>query len=85
MAPDQILAFVLALTSPAPAEPLFPVIAAGGADSRYPVVAAPCPRPLAPYEVEGHTVVCGKVNVPEVSWPQKSEQPDKWSLCCPGA
>ncbi|MCU0934983.1 MAG: alpha/beta hydrolase [Gammaproteobacteria bacterium] len=65
MTPDQIVALVLALTSPAPVEPLFPVIAAGGADPRYPVVAAPCPRPLAPYEIEGHTVACGKVNVPE--------------------
>ena len=24
-------------------------------------------------------------NRTSVSWPQKSEQPDKWSLCCPGA
>jgi pimeloyl-ACP methyl ester carboxylesterase len=65
MTPDQILAFVLALTSPQPAAPLVPVIAAGGADPRYPVVAVPCPRPLAPYEIEGHTVACGKVKVPE--------------------
>jgi hypothetical protein len=48
MPPDQILAFVLALTSPQPSAPLFPVIAAGGADPRYPVVAAPCPRPSRP-------------------------------------
>ena len=53
MTPDQILAFVLALTSPPPAAPAFPVIAAGGADSRYPVKPAPCPRPLAPFEIEG--------------------------------
>ncbi|MFB1486112.1 MULTISPECIES: alpha/beta hydrolase [unclassified Thiocapsa] len=65
MTPDQIVALVLALTSPPPTEPLFPVIAAGGADARYPVVAAPCPRPLAPFEVEGRTVACGKVSVPE--------------------
>ncbi len=65
MTPDQILAFVLALTSPQPAAPAFPVIAAGGADSRYPVKAAPCPRPLAPFEIEGRTVVCGTVSVPE--------------------
>jgi pimeloyl-ACP methyl ester carboxylesterase len=65
MTPDQILAFVLALTSPQPAALASPVIAAGGADSRYPVVATPCPRPLAPYEIEGRTVACGKVNVPE--------------------
>lgn len=65
MTPDQIVAIVLALTSPQTAEPLFPVIAAGGADPRYPIVASPCPRPLAPYEVEGRTVACGKVSVPK--------------------
>lgn len=65
MTPDQIVAFVLALTAPAPVDPLFPVIAAGGADPRYPAVAAPCPRPLAPFEVEGRTVACGKISVPE--------------------
>lgn len=65
MTPDQIVAFVLALTSQHPAAPLFPVIAAGGADPRYPVTAIHCPAPLAPYEVEGLTVACGKVNVPE--------------------
>lgn len=65
MTPDQIVAFVLALTAPPPADPLFPVIAAGGADPRYPVVATACPRPLAPFEIEGRTVACGKVSVPE--------------------
>lgn len=65
MTPDQIVAFVLALTAPAPVDPLFPVIAAGGADPRFPVIAAPCPRPLAPFEVEGRTVACGKISVPE--------------------
>ncbi len=65
MTADQIVAFVLALTSPAPVEPLFPILAAGGADDRYPVVATACPKPLAPYEIEGRTVACGKVDVPE--------------------
>lgn len=65
MTPDQIIAFVIALTSPPPADPLFPVIAAGGADPRYPVVATACPGPLAPLEIEGRTVACGKVSVPE--------------------
>ncbi|WP_295455081.1 alpha/beta fold hydrolase [uncultured Thiodictyon sp.] len=65
MTPDQILAFVLALTSPPPAATAFPVIAAGGADSHYPVKPAPCPRPLAPFEIEGKTVACGTVSVPE--------------------
>ena len=65
MTADQIVAFVLALTSPAPVDPLFPVIAAGGADPRFPVVAAECPRPLAPFEIEDRTVACGKISVPE--------------------
>jgi hypothetical protein len=65
MTPDQIVAFVLALTAPPPIEPLFPLITAGGADPRYPVVATPCLRPLAPLEIEGHTVACGKISVPE--------------------
>jgi pimeloyl-ACP methyl ester carboxylesterase len=65
MTPDQIVAFVLALTAPLPADPLFPVVAAGGADPRYPVTAAACPRPLAPFEIEGRTVACGTISVPE--------------------
>ncbi len=65
MTPDQILAFVLALTSPEPAATAFPVIAAGGADANFPVKAAACPRPLAPFEIEGKTVACGTVSVPE--------------------
>ena len=55
----------MALTSPEPPTPAFPVIAAGGADARFPVKAAPCPRPLAPFEIEGKTVACGSVSVPE--------------------
>lgn len=65
MTPDQIVAFVLALAGPPPMDPLVPLIASGGADPRYPVVAAPCPGPLAPYEVEGRTVACGRVRLPE--------------------
>jgi pimeloyl-ACP methyl ester carboxylesterase len=65
MTPEQIVALVLALTGPAPDKPLFPVLAAGGADRAYPVVMRPCPRPLAPLEVEGRTVACGAVSVPE--------------------
>lgn len=65
MAPEKIVAFVLALTAQQPADGLFPVIGKGGSDPRFPVVAAPCPRPLAPFEIEGRTVACGKVRVPE--------------------
>jgi pimeloyl-ACP methyl ester carboxylesterase len=65
MTPDKIVAFVLALTASQPTDALFPVIGKGGADPRFPVVAAPCPRPLAPFEIEGRTVACGRVSVPE--------------------
>jgi len=65
MTPDQLVAFVMALAGPPAADPISPLVASGGPDSRYPVVAAPCPGPLAPYEVEGKTVACGKVSVPE--------------------
>jgi len=57
MTPDQIVAFVLALTSPQPAAPACAVIAAGGADSRYPIKATPCRVPWP--------VACGTVAVPE--------------------
>jgi len=62
--PDQIFAFVLALTNPQPAEAAFPQLAAGGHDPRHPVALAPCLRPLDPWEIEGRTVVCGRVDVP---------------------
>jgi pimeloyl-ACP methyl ester carboxylesterase len=65
MTPDQIVAFVMALAGPPAEEPIFPLIASGGPDPRYPVVAAPCPGTLAPYEVEGKSAACGKVSVPE--------------------
>ncbi len=41
--PDQIVAVVLALTSPQPAESLCPLIAKGGTDPRSTVTAAQCP------------------------------------------
>ncbi|QYZ69987.1 alpha/beta hydrolase [Neotabrizicola shimadae] len=65
MTPDQIVAFVLALAGPPAADPLLPLIVPGGADPRYPVVAVACPGPVAPEEVEGMTVACGRVNLPE--------------------
>jgi hypothetical protein len=53
MTPDQILAFVLALTSPQPAAPAFPVIAAGGADNRYPVKVRTLSAPPGPLRDRG--------------------------------
>lgn len=65
MTPEKILATVLALLAAEPAEKAFPVIAAGGADPAYPVRIEACPRPLPATEVEGKTVICGRISVPE--------------------
>lgn len=65
MTPDQIIATVLALLAAEPTEKAFPVIAAGGANAAYPVTVEACPRPLPAAEVEGKTVICGRVDVPE--------------------
>jgi len=65
MSPDQILAIVTALTAQEPGPSQFPVIAQGGADARYEIMLDACPRPLAPLEIEGQTIQCGFVDVPE--------------------
>ncbi len=65
MTPDQIIATVIALLTAEPAATSFPVLAAGGAKVEYPVTIEACPRPLPAAEVEGKTVICGRVDVPE--------------------
>lgn len=65
MTPDQIIATVMALLTAEPAATSFPVIAGGGAVAEYPVTIEACPRPLPAAEVEGKTVICGRVDVPE--------------------
>lgn len=62
---DQVIATVLGLLASEPADKAFPVIAAGGAVSATPVTIEACPRPLPAAEVEGKTVICGRVEVPE--------------------
>jgi pimeloyl-ACP methyl ester carboxylesterase len=66
MTPDQIVAAVMALVSGTADPSAFATIRAGGADARYPVTVEACPRPLPAGEVEGKTVICGRVAVPEV-------------------
>jgi pimeloyl-ACP methyl ester carboxylesterase len=66
MTPDQIVAAVMALVSGTADPSAFSTIRAGGADTRYPVTVEACPRPLPAGEVEGQTVICGRVEVPEV-------------------
>lgn len=66
MTPDQIIAVVTALLSGEPDASAFPVLRSGGADPRYPVTVEACPpNTVPPTEVEGSTVICGRVNVPE--------------------
>ena len=65
MTADQIVAAVVALLSAASPDKAFPVIAAGGANPLFPVTIEACPRPLPAAEIEGKTVICGRVNVPE--------------------
>jgi hypothetical protein len=64
--PEQIIAVVTALLSAEPDPTAFPAIRAGGADARYPVTVEACPtHAVPPTEVEGSTLICGRVNVPE--------------------
>ena len=64
MTPDQIFATVLALMSP-DTDPTFDALSSGGNDPRYPLTVEACPRPLGPLEVEGKTILCGRIAVPE--------------------
>jgi hypothetical protein len=67
--PDHCAVAALLAAEPDPA--FLPSIAAGGADSRDPVTAEACPRPLAAGEIEGESVIRGRVDVPE-----RHEAPD---------
>lgn len=61
---DQIIAVIAALLAP-PDGSAFATLDAGGADPAYPVTIEACPRPLPALDVEGQTVICGRVDVPE--------------------
>ena len=60
---DQILALVASLIGE-PAPDAFPNLMNGGSDPAYPVEVVPCSRPVAPDEIDGETVICGRVTVP---------------------
>ncbi|WP_170579867.1 alpha/beta fold hydrolase [Ruegeria arenilitoris] len=64
MTPEQIFAVVAALVAGEP-DPSFEQLKSGGHDSRYPVTVEPCELPPGTLEVEGQTVLCGIVDVPE--------------------
>ena len=62
---DQILALLASLILNDPAAGPFDQLAAGGYDPAVPVTIASCPRPLPRAEIEGKTIICGTVSVPE--------------------
>ncbi|MGI3169912.1 alpha/beta fold hydrolase [Pseudooceanicola sp. C21-150M6] len=64
MTPDQIFAAVAALLLQE-GNPDFDRLRSGGYDDRYPVTVSACEYPPGPLEVEGKTVICGSVDVPE--------------------
>lgn len=64
MTPDQVLATIAALMA-GPTGGTFDNLKAGGEDPRYPVTIEACPRPLPVLDIEGQTLICGRVNVPE--------------------
>jgi pimeloyl-ACP methyl ester carboxylesterase len=74
MTPDQIVAAVMALVSGTADPSAFATIRAGGADPLYPVTVEACPRPLPAGEIEGQTVICGRVEVPEVHGKDESRR-----------
>jgi pimeloyl-ACP methyl ester carboxylesterase len=64
MTPEQILTFVATLLS-GPETTGFTTLKEGGFDERYPVTIEACPAPVPLLDIEGQTVICGEVNVPE--------------------
>lgn len=63
MSPDQIIA-ALALLMAEP-DPAFETLRQGGYDDRYPVTVTACPETTSPLDIEGRTILCGTVSVPE--------------------
>lgn len=63
MTPEQIIAAVALLTSEP--DPAFDTLRGGGFDTRYPVTVEACPETTSPLDIEGHTLICGTVSVPE--------------------
>ncbi|WP_224823612.1 alpha/beta hydrolase [Cognatishimia sp. MH4019] len=67
----EILALIASLSGEPEIPDQFAPYFEGGAASAYPITVVPCPLPLARNEIEGDTVICGTVNVPE-----RHEMPD---------
>lgn len=62
----EVIAVLTALSGE-PVEPVdyFAAVGSGGHDPSAPVALAPCPQPIGIDEIEGQTILCGTVSVPE--------------------
>ena len=65
MTAEEIIALVASLLAGEPDTTSFPDLTDGSADPAYVMQIVPCARPVAPAEIEGKTVICGTLNVPE--------------------
>ncbi len=65
MTPEQIIALVSALTTGEPKTDGFDTVLSAIERPEYQMEIAPCARPVAPAEIEGETVICGTLDVPE--------------------
>jgi pimeloyl-ACP methyl ester carboxylesterase len=64
MSPEQLITALSLLLSDSPAA-TFDRLVAGGHDARYPVEVTACPETSEPLDIEGQTLLCGTVSVPE--------------------
>lgn len=62
---DKIMGLLLALIGGQPDSTAFPGLANGGHNPAFPVTVQACPRPIGRHEIEGRTILCGTVAVPE--------------------
>lgn len=60
----ELAAIIAGLLAPEPA-PAFDMLRAGGPVAAYPVEVQPCDAPELGFELEGRTLICGTVDVPE--------------------
>jgi pimeloyl-ACP methyl ester carboxylesterase len=61
----EVLATIAALAGEPDMPEQFATLADGGFNSAYPVAVAACPQPLGSTEIEGQTIICGTLTVPE--------------------
>ncbi|MDE9449932.1 hypothetical protein J3R80_05550 [Aliiroseovarius sp. Z3] len=65
MTAEEIIALVASLLGGEPDGSTFETIQTALENPAYEMEIAPCVRPIAPFEIEGETVICGTLEVPE--------------------